>query len=414
MRIGVSAILSGAGGGIYQHTLSILDAVARLNTGDEWVIFAAGDHPLLERYSDRWEVRPFEPELGGTVPVRTIASRILGEGRVKKTWRRLKPLVARSSGSMSRAGRWLSRQGMDLMLYPAPTPLAYQDSVPFLMAIHDLQHRLQPEFPEVSATGEYEVREGLFRAAAKNALFLIADSETGRQDILNLYGSHGATADRVKVLPFCPPFYLWDRSQEENDRGWSGATLPERFLFYPAAFWPHKNHAAVIRALAVIRDREQIEVPLVLCGSSSGALRSSTRAEVFQSARELQVERQITYLDYVADDQMRFLYERAAALVMPTFFGPTNIPVYEAWMLGCPVITSDIRGIREQVEDAGLLVDPTSPAALADAMVKVWVDTALAESLSTKGTKRVEGFGPDRFRQRLGTILEEAKDQVLA
>ena len=30
------------------------------------------------------------------------------------------------------------------------------------------------------------------------------------------------------------------------------------------------------------------------------------------------------------------LYAGAVALVMPTFFGPTNIPVLEAWAVGCP------------------------------------------------------------------------------
>jgi glycosyltransferase involved in cell wall biosynthesis len=60
--------------------------------------------------------------------------------------------------------------------------------------------------------------------------------------------------------------------------------------------------------------------------------------------------------------------------VMPTFFGPTNIPVLEAWAFGCPVLTSDIRGIREQVGDAALLADPTSVEAIADGIHQLWTD----------------------------------------
>ena len=40
----------------------------------------------------------------------------------------------------------------------------------------------------------------------------------------------------------------------------------------------------------------------------------------------------IHYLGYVPDDDMSGLYAEAAALVMPTFFGPTNIPV--SWRRG--------------------------------------------------------------------------------
>ena len=72
------------------------------------------------------------------------------------------------------------------------------------MAIHDLQHRLQPEFPEVSANGEWERREYRFRNGARYATLLLADSEVGKEDLLNFYGPYGVTPDRVKVLPFIP------------------------------------------------------------------------------------------------------------------------------------------------------------------------------------------------------------------
>ena len=84
------------------------------------------------------------------------------------------------------------------------------------------------------------------------------------------------------------------------------------------------------------------------------------------TASDLGLESQIRYGGYVPDEDMSGLYAGAVALTMPTFFGPTNIPVLEAWAYGCPVLTSDIRGIREQVGDAGVLVDPRSIESIAD------------------------------------------------
>jgi hypothetical protein len=43
----------------------------------------------------------------------------------------------------------LHREGVNLMLYPSPLPVAFETEIPYVMAVHDLQHRLQPEFPEV-------------------------------------------------------------------------------------------------------------------------------------------------------------------------------------------------------------------------------------------------------------------------
>jgi glycosyltransferase involved in cell wall biosynthesis len=51
---------------------------------------------------------------------------------------------------------------------------------------------------------------------------------------------------------------------------------------------------------------------------------------------------------YVPNEDMVPLYAAARRLVFLTFFGPTNIPILEAWAHGCPVLTSDIRGMQEQ------------------------------------------------------------------
>ena len=48
---------------------------------------------------------------------------------------------------------------------------------------------------------------------------LLADSEVGKEDILNFYGPYGVTPDRVKVLPFLPASYLAvDVSESERQR----------------------------------------------------------------------------------------------------------------------------------------------------------------------------------------------------
>ena len=97
---------------------------------------------------------------------------------------------------------------------------------------------------------------------------------------------------------------------------------------------------------------------------------------------------------------------------MPTFFGPTNIPVLEAWAFGCPVLTSDIRGIREQVGDAAVLVNPRSVEAIADGIYRIWMDQNLGRMLGERGRQRLATYGPDDYRRRLIEILEEAKTRV--
>jgi hypothetical protein len=44
-------------------------------------------------------------------------------------------------------------------------------------------------------------------------------------------------------------------------------SLPEAFVFYPAQTWPHKNQSVLLEALAFLRDRHGLEVPLACSGS---------------------------------------------------------------------------------------------------------------------------------------------------
>jgi len=295
----------------------------------------------------------------------------------------------------------------------APNSLAFETGIPYVMAIHDLQHRLQPEFPEVSANGAWEVREYLFRNGTRYATLLLTDSEVGKEDILNFYGPYGVTPDRVKVLPFLPACYLAvDVSESERQRVRTIYHLPERYLFYPAQFWPHKNHACIVQALGLLKQEHHIKVPIVFCGSYAGAIRRRTFREVMSLSHQLGLEDQVHYLGYVPDDDMSGLYAEALALVMPTFFGPTNIPVLEAWAFGCPVLTSDIRGIREQVGDAGVLVNLRSAEAIADGIYRLWTDENLRRTLVDRGRQRLAAYTPDDYRKRLIEILEEVKARV--
>jgi len=303
------------------------------------------------------------------------------------------------------------------MVYPATYTLAFETGLPYVMAIHDLQHRLQPDFPEFSTEGftsaHWEQWEYLFRNGARYATLLLADSEVGKEDILNFYGSYGVTPDRVKVLPFIPASYLAaDVSNSERKRVQKTHRLPERYLFYPAQFWPHKNHSRIVKSLALLSNLHGSKIPIVFCGSHAGRLRDQTFREVMALSHQLGMKDQIHYLGYVSDEDMSVLYTGATALVMPTFFGPTNIPVVEAWALGCPVLTSDIRGIREHAGDAAVLVDPRSVESIAEGIYKLWTDESLRMLLAGRGRSRFADYSPAEFQRRLIDILEEAKNRV--
>ena len=76
---------------------------------------------------------------------------------------------------------------------------------------------------------------------------------------------------------------------------------------------------------------------------------------------------QVKLLGFVPSEDMRGLYENAATIIMPTYFGPTNLPPLEAWSLGIPLIYS--AHLTEQAGEAALLFDPDDSKDLAKKML---------------------------------------------
>jgi glycosyltransferase involved in cell wall biosynthesis len=103
---------------------------------------------------------------------------------------------------------------------------------------------------------------------------------------------------------------------------------------------------------------------LVLCGSDRG-----TRSGVEQLIARHGLTDQVDILGFVPSSELAALYRNAAALVMASYFGPTNLPPLEAWAVGTPVIYPE--AFAAQAGDAAMLFDYDDPVSLADAIEKV-------------------------------------------
>lgn len=361
-------------GGVYQYTRTVIQALQSSEIDARYYHTKAG-----------WSDTDLYDETWRRIPLAEQAVRF-GVGR----------LFERTGADPTRLGRLrgllsptLLRFDPDLTIYPSPNPMAFELPYPYLMAVHDLQHRINPQFPEVSADGEWKHREYLFRHGSENAAGILADSPLGKEDVLKYYD---VEADRVHVLPHLPPDYLDDGEIDEELR----KELPNGYLFYPAQYWEHKNHVRLLEAVAILRDEHDLETPLVLVGGQKNAYE-----DVQDAIDRLDLDGLVHQLGYVDDDKIYTLYTGARALVMPTFFGPTNIPILEAFALGCPVITSNVHGLPDQVGDAGLLIDPESPEDIAESIQRIWTDPELRETLADRGRDRIESYTREDFRDRL-------------
>ncbi len=272
---------------------------------------------------------------------------------------------------------------LDLLWLVTPSTIM-TPSIPFIVTVWDLAHRYYPFFPEVSKYGwTWQEREDYHRTTLPRASYVLTGTRRGAHEITTCYG---IPDERIRVIPLPAP-------RIDAKIGEAASPVKGRYLFYPAQFWPHKNHVRAIRALRLlVEDAAYKDLGLVFVGADK-----DNEGFVRQLVRDEGVTDHVHFLGFVERPVVEALYRNAAALLYLSFLGPDNLPPLEAFDCLCPVIISDHAGHREQLGDAALYVDPLDEKAIADAVRTLLGDPSLREKLVERGakaneTRRIESY----------------------
>lgn len=291
----------------------------------------------------------------------------------------------------------IMESGVEMFWFMYPYCLTME--IPYMLTYFDLQHRLQPYFPEVSLRGEWNKREMRYEHMLRRASFVITGTQTAKSEIEYFYQ---VPPERIKVLPLPTPQFALDAAPCSSKEVLGRYNIPENYIFYPAQFWPHKNHACLLRALRFLQDEWGLAFHAVFSGSDQG-----NRSYIERLTSELNLLKQVHFLGFVPQQDLMLLYQNALALVFPSFFGPDNFPPLEAFALGCPVIAANVPGAQEQLGDAVLLADPKDPQEFAAAIRSVYGDSGLRQRLLLRGLERARKWTPRDYVRGIFSILDD-------
>jgi phosphatidylinositol alpha-1,6-mannosyltransferase len=171
----------------------------------------------------------------------------------------------------------------------------------------------------------------------------------------------------------------------------------------------YKGHDVLVRALPLIRAKVP-DARWVVIGD--GPLRTGLE----QLAHAHDVAESVSFLGAVSDEQRNLWLRRAHVLAMPSrlpaghFAGEGFGIVYlEAAAYGKPVVAGNVAGALDAVADGetGLLVDPTDPLAVAEAITSLLLDPELARALGDAGAARARGFAWPAICARVEAVLRK-------
>ena len=271
---------------------------------------------------------------------------------------------------------------IDCVYYTHPL-YCYNPDVPFICTVWDLGHLTQNIFPEISGNGQYAKRHDYYNKILPRAFKIIRESEYGKMELKQYYN---IADDKIVVFPQFPGEIVNMAINDEEIKNIldSFELTGEKFIFYPAQFWPHKNHYNLLLASNYLKT-VGVSVKLVLVGSDKGNI--DYIKEVIKS---LNLEKDVKLLGFIEDKELFALYKTALAMIYPSFLGPTNMPVVESLALGCPLLCSNLEGHIEQAGNAAIFFDPKDYKDIANAIIKICNDDSLRKQLIINGYEQFE------------------------
>lgn len=323
-------------------------------------------------------------------------------GRLNRAVAKIKNRVKRLAQEPSPMGKGLAAQGVDLLFCPFTAPTYAEANIPTVSVILDLQHK---ELPQFFSPHEIGLRDAFMEKLRHKADRVICISEHTRQTVLKHLKM---PPQKTHAVPICIQSRLSRPVAATQLQHLKAFGILERpYMFYPANFWPHKNHSMLLTAFGMYLSRHpQDAMDLVFTGALNG--REET---VKKAAAQMGLKDRVHFLGFVSEEELAAVWFGCEFLIFPSLYEGFGIPVLEAMSIGKPVLCSDRTSLPEVAGNAALYFDPRKPESLVGCIEKITHDASLKESLVKKGSLRAKKFRPRDMTGQYLEILERAMNE---
>jgi glycosyltransferase involved in cell wall biosynthesis len=333
LGIGLLTLVPGALGGTETYVAGLLRALAGEGELDYTVYLP-----------------PVAPDAAQGLP-----SLVLDEYRTART---IPERLVAMTAAAARPAPLRRRVRADAVHYPLTIALP-RVRVPYAVTLQDVQHL---DLPQLFSRAERAFRAAFWHRSIRGARLVVMPTVFSRDRAVERLGLDPA---RIRIVPHGIDHTAFRPDPDERDEP------REPFLLYPAKAWPHKNHARLLEAFALLR-RERPQLRLVLTG-----------ADALPAHDGVEQRGRVSFAELVS------LYRRASALVFPSLYEGFGQPALEAMACGCPVAASTAGSLPEVCGGAARLFDPQSAQEIAAAVGEVLDDP---EPWRTRGLARAAEF----------------------
>jgi D-inositol-3-phosphate glycosyltransferase len=259
------------------------------------------------------------------------------------------------------------------------------------------------------ATPEPALRIRVEGELAQQADLLIASTADEGRDLVDGYGAQPERVAVVEPGVDLAMFQPLDRADARRKIGYGAG----RLLLFAGRLERLKGVDVAIRALALLRDRQHEDLRLIVLGEDArengvrdGVESEKERLKAVASAAG--VRDSVDFVGSIAHHELPYFYAAANVCVMPSYSESFGLVGLEAQACGCPVVASDVSGLRSVVRDevTGYLIDGHDPAIYAERIGRLLANPELAQQMGRRGRLLAQRFSWTRTADRLEHVFE--------
>lgn len=304
--------------------------------------------------------------------------------------------IKRIANIISPYDSFIKKNNVEMVYFLSPNHHAmYIDKCNIITTCWDICHRDNVEFPEIRENYAFQLREVLFNTTYIKSYKVICDSDLTKNNLAKWYN---VDKKRIKTIPLFKSINLEDKNNYKNN---NKKFDKKNYLFYPGQLWSHKNHTYVIDALKILKEKHKFKINFYFCGSDKGNLKN-----IYDYAKKLGVDEQIKYLGFLSNHEIKSYYRSAFALVMPTYFGPSNYPPLEAFSFACPVIYNSFGSEDKLFKKIIWKIDISKPTSLVNTLIKMKKNKKEVNLKINRGLKYFVSIDENKIKKSYEAIFE--------
>ena len=195
-------------------------------------------------------------------------------------------------------------------------------------------------------------RKLLTKVVVRNAKCVTAVTEY----LANAMKKHGLKNDNFVILPNVINIDMFHISEKNNN--------PCKIIHISCFEEKSKNISGLLESLRIVKDKD-IDFRCVLIGD--GIDFEMTK----EKAQDLQLLDKVTFTGVLEGDVLADELSSGDFFVLSSNYETMSIVVIEALASGLPVVSTDVAGVKDIIENKGIIVQPRNSEALAEAIIKM-------------------------------------------